>query len=69
MVSAINAFSLHVTKGQCVPSSAVDSGITEPVLTVSFSLPACCISFLMLVYLTAVQQAALESGYLVFWGK
>lgn len=69
MVSAIIAFSLHVIKGQCVPSFALDSGITEPLLTVFFSLPACCISFLILGYLTATQQAALESGYLVFWGK
>lgn len=43
--------------------------ITEPLLTGFFSLPACCISFLILGYLSAVRQAALESGYLVFWWK
>lgn len=37
MVSATIAFSLHVIKGPCVPSSAVDSGITEPVWTVFLS--------------------------------
>lgn len=53
-------FSLHVIKGQCVSLSSSYSGVTESLFYCLFCLPASCISFLILVCLTAFQKADLK---------